>query len=115
MAYRIDPDEVGDQVARFSAPSLHYWRVSLAKISEDPRRREGTYTERVVAIAPLPLRTLRYRITEEEFLSGERFYIFVAEFLPGYSIVYLVDDDPQDGWEGVVRIAFIRDRGGVWD
>lgn len=109
MAYRVVPDDnVSAEVSTFSAPTLHYWKVSLRQIADDPFPRRGTYKERVVAISPLPVRDRHFEITEETSVSGETMFVFVADFFPGWSIVYVVEDRPVDGYDGEAFIFYLR-------
>lgn len=111
MAYRVSlSSEVAAQVARFGAPESYYWRRALQEISDGPFCRKGGITERAVATAPFPLRTHSYRITCHQYVSGETVYLFIAEFLPGRTIAYVLDewDPPVEGYQGEARIIFLR-------
>jgi len=93
VAYKVVLDsEVAAEVATFSARTLHYWNACLAEIAADPFPRFGLYVERVIPIAPFPMRTYLYEITEETSISEEKMLVFVAEFFPEYSPVYVVDE-----------------------
>jgi hypothetical protein len=95
--------EVATQVARFSAPESYYWRRALREIADNPFCRRGTITERAVASVPYPLVRRSYAITCHEYVSGEVVYLFVAEFLPGRTAVYVVDEE-----SGEIEIFFLR-------
>jgi len=49
------------------------------------------------------MRTYLYEITEETSVSGERMFIFVAEFFPEYSPLYVVNEA-----ESEVDIFYLR-------
>jgi hypothetical protein len=104
VAYKVGPDDnVAAEVARFSAPALHYWQACLAEIAADPFPRIGRYVERVIPIRPFPMRTYLYEVTEETSISGERTFVFVAEFFPEYALVYVVDEAERE-----VVIIYLR-------
>lgn len=104
MPYRVNPnDDVAAQVALFGAPESYYWRRALREISDNPFCRRGAITERAVATAPYPLVARSYGITCHEYVSGEVVYLLVAQFLPGRTVVYVVDENA-----GEVEIVFLR-------
>jgi hypothetical protein len=114
VAYEIALDDsVAAQVSGFSAPTRHYWNVCLAQIRSDPFPRRGSYVERVIAIAPSPLRVRYFEITEETSISGEKMFVLVADFFPGRSLVYVLhkyaDYEAQaEACGGEARIFYVR-------
>lgn len=103
VTYRVNPNKVAAEVQEFSGAALHYWNACLAEIAIDPHPREGRYVERA-PFPPFSLRTYLYWITEEiSSLSGENMFVFVAEFFPEYSLVYVVNHD-----ESEVDIFYLR-------
>lgn len=103
MAYRVDTRKVAAEVARFSGATLRHWNACLAEIAVDPFPRFGLYVERVLPVRPFPMRTYIYEITEETSVSGEKMFVFVAEFFPEYALVYVVDNDAAEA-----EIIFLR-------
>ena len=91
MPHSVVPDASLDaEIGGFSVWTLHYWNVSLAQIATDPFPRDGTYVEPTDPVTKTPSRTWLFEITEETSISGERIYVFIAEFFPEYAIVYSV-------------------------
>lgn len=104
MAYRVEPnDEVAAQVALFNAPERYYWNRALSVIAATPFCHSGGIIERVVATAPYPLVRRPYVITCHEYISQDMVYYFDAQFLPGRTILYLIDED-----DGEVEIFSLR-------
>ena len=104
MAYKVVlSDDVAAEAARFSDEALRYWNVCLSEIASNPLPRSAFYVERIVPILNFPMRTYLYEITEETSISGEQMLVFVAEFFPEHSIVYVMDEDARE-----VRVIYLR-------
>jgi hypothetical protein len=113
VPYRIDTSDVEDDVARFNNAVLYYWKACLRHISHRPHEHRGTFVERAMAIAGSPTMTFGYLITRNEYASGEEVYLFTADCFPaGFALAYVLDDwDPaRDGYDGEVRVIFVRQR-----
>ncbi len=56
----------------------------------------------------MPLRDRAFEISQETSVSGETMYVFVADFFPGRSIVYVFSDQPVESFDGEVLIIYLR-------
>jgi len=88
-------DDVASAVADFTPDTLRYWNVFLDKVAVDPFPRFAGYVEQPIPIRGFPMRTWNYYIEERTSISGERIFLFVAEFLTECTPVYSVDEDAQ--------------------
>jgi hypothetical protein len=101
-------DEVASLVAGFDPVTLHYWNVALSAIADDPWPRSGQYSERLVPIRGFPWYTYNYWITETESISGERIFVFTAEFFD-YRPVFVIDREGREVEVFSVRSRWVYD------
>ena len=108
MTYEVSlTDDVAAQASSFENDTLRYWNACLAEIATDPSPRSGVYVDQIIPIRGFPMRTHIYEIREEMSISGERIFVFIAEFFPEVGIVYVADEAARtclviylraDGW-----------------
>jgi len=105
QAYRVSLSrDVARTVAKFSSVTRDYWDVCVALIGENPRPRFAGWVERRIPILDFPVRTFNYEISQETSIAGETIFIFLAEFLPDWCPVYVVDDVAKE-----VEIVYLRE------
>lgn len=102
--YRVTvTSDVAAEVAAFTSATQRYWSVFLEEIAADPHPRYGQWVEQVIPIRGFPMRTHIFSITEDTSISGERIFLFAAEYLPECTPVYVIDEEAK-----VVEVFTLR-------